>query len=536
MTRNNIRLVIFVTFLIAVVLISQHAVQAQTAGNTWTPYVDVSNTPTASTFPGIAADAAGNVHVVWSEDVGGVTKELQYNSDGSIHYDALGKPVNTLVHAGQVLFYTRWNGQKWLNPIDVQINPYGVINYPKATVDRNGILHVIWVAGEGARARLAYSKVVATRAESAGEWSKPAMLADPVLYAYYPMDIVSDPSGGIHVVYSDIGTEPGAYVINSFDGGNTWSAPVELYRTYDVGGSQEGVSTMRLNIDGKGRLHATWSRYGADGNGKAIYYSQSNDLGRTWSKPFEVATCEPCGYEVDWLNAGVVGDEIHLVWEDTSTIAERISTDGGRTWTGQQQILSKLRGENGFADMVVDSANHLHLLIVKRGDAGTIAHGVWYTVWENGHWRDPILLGIANTNIYSQLGQLSSTSLQDMTRGTINGNGLRYQQSTIVNGNQLFVVVVNEWDGDIWSTYATLSAPFISPKPYPQPMAAPAQVLTSTLQVTPTVASSQPIITNGVLGNQDSRTGDPIILGSLPVLVLIVGTVILIRIARRSPN
>jgi hypothetical protein len=157
-----------------------------------------------------------------------------------------------------------------------------------------------------------------------------------------------------------------------------------LYNTYGASG-EEGVSNTRLVADGKGRLHATWTRFGADGNGKGIYYAQSRDFGRTWSKPLAVAVWQPGWYEVDWLAVGVVEDEIHLVWEGSDVIAflnERISRDGGVTWSEPQRILPNLRGENGFADLVVDSANHLNLLVVLRGDPDAIAHGVLVRLWD----------------------------------------------------------------------------------------------------------------------------------------------------------
>jgi hypothetical protein len=292
---------------------------------------------------------------------------------------------------------------------------------------------------------------------------------------------------------------------------------------------------MKLVADSKGHLHATWTQFGTDGNGKGVYYSQSKDLGRTWSKPVQVAAWQPGWYEVDWLSAGAVGDEIHLVWEGSSNVAalyDRVSTDGGLTWSEPRQILSDLVGENGFADIVVDSANQLHLFVVKRGDAGAITNGVWYTVWDTDHWRDPILLGISNSSLYSQLGQLSASALQSVARGALTGNGLRYQRAAIVNGNELFLVVVNEWDGDIWSSHTRLAAPYIRPQPFPEPAATPTPVPESPSIPTPT---STPVrLTNRIMENQDTNVGDPILVASLPVLLLAIGTVICVWIFRRT--
>lgn len=513
---------------------SRQTALAQGPGGNWSDFVNISNTPTASTYPCITADAAGNVHVLWSEDVGGTTRNLQFQQDGSPLLDSRGNQINNLTASGNTLFYTRWDGKKWLDPTDVQINSSGLAQYPEAVVDLHGILHVVWVSTEGDLARLYYSRVPADQAESAHAWPEPVLLAEPILFAYYPADIATDPTGGLHVLYAQLGIEPGAYIINSLDGGNTWSDPLRLYSTTDAKGAQEGVSNMRIVADGKGRLHATWSRYGADGNGKGIYYSQSSDLGRTWSKPQEVAVWQPGWYEVDWLSVGAVEDEIHLVWEGSAEVAalnERISHDGGLTWGQPHRILSKLVGENGFADLVVDSDNQLHMLWVQRGDADSIAHGVWYTSWNKDYWQDPILLGGSVSDLYARVDQLSPSALKNLMRGTFTGGGLRYPKAAIVNGNQLFVVVVNESDGDIWSSHTTLPAPSIPAKPYPQPTAMPTPTSTPLTRTVPTptlvardLNSDAPV--------KSASAGDPILIGVLPALLLIVGILVYIRIFR----
>jgi hypothetical protein len=531
--RNLVSLVLVLVSLCLELFMLPPTVLAQSPDNGWTAFVNISNTPTASTNPCIVADAAGNVHVLWSEDEGGRTRNLAFNRDGSPELDSRGKQIDYLTDAGNRLYYTRWDGEKWYDPIDVQINLNGELENQEAAVDPRGILHVVWTASEGQQAKLYYSQVQASKAESAHEWSEPTMLAESVLYAYYPMRIVTDSTGGIHIIYSQVGAEPGAYVINSFDGGNTWSAPTQLY---DTTGGEEGVSTMGLVADGKDRLHATWSRYDAGGNGKGIYYSQSRDLGRTWSRPLEVAVWQRDWYEVDWLTVGVVEDEIHLVWEGSADVAalnERISPDGGLTWSQPRRILPKLVGENGFSNLLVDSANQLHMFVVLRGDASAIAQGVWYTAWEKDYWQDPILLGVPNTGLYSQLSQLSPSSLREMMRGALTGNGLRYQQAAIVNGNQLFVVVVNEWDGDIWSSHTTLAVPSIRAKPYPQPTATPAPTSTPMTRTvpTPTLVARAPLSEALV---KSASAGDPILIGVLPVLLLIVGIFAYIRFFRRT--
>jgi hypothetical protein len=529
--------ILVITLLFSISPGSSSKAWAQSPDSSWTEFINISRTATASTIPCIVADTAGNVHVFWSEDVGGETENILLNPEGTPQLDARGNQINYLTGAGNTLYYTRWDGEAWIEPIDIIINPYGLIEYPSSTVDIHGILHVIWVGSEGANTRLYYSRAVSWKANSAFAWSKPVVLAEPVLFAYYPATVVADSSGGIHILFSQLGTDPGAYILNSYDWGNTWSDPIYLYTTDDPSGNNEGVSTVRLIIDKEDHLHATWTRYDKGGNGKAIYYSQSRDLGKTWSEPFEVAKWQPGWYEVDWLNVGVVGDEIHLVWEGSSNVAtqvERFSYDSGLTWSEPNYILPNIVGENGFANLVVDSANQLHLLVVKRGDGYTLSHGIWYTSWEGNHWRDPILLGTTISSIYSMASNFDEHALSSLLRGTFTGNGLRYQEATIVNGNELFVIVVNEWDGEIWSSHTTLSSPFVLPRPYPQPTSTPTSTPTFISQFVNTSTPIPDYQFNGFPSNKGTNTGTLLLLGILPVLLLVVGLITYERIFKRS--
>jgi len=514
-------------------------VLAQSPDGAWTDFENISRTPTSSTFPCIAADAAGNVHVLWSEDVGGERENLVFNSDGTPLLNRWGHQANRLIAFGQTLYYTRWDGTKWLPPVDVHIAPQGYIEYPAAVVDHQGILHVVWISGGMRDGQLYYSRVPMADAMSARYWTKPVVLAEPVVMTYYTTDIVVDLNGGLHVLYFQIGAESGAYVINSLDGGKRWSRPILLYRTSDPYGEQDGVSTVKLVADSTDHLHATWTRYNADGNGEAIFYAQSVDRGQTWSQPFEVATRQPDWYEVDWLNVGVVGNEVHLVWEggQGAFLNECISHDGGLTWSEPRYILTNLIGENGRANLVVDSANQLHLLVTMRGTAAYLIHGIWYTQWEDSHWQDPILLGTTNDKLYEIGGcHLDRSVIQDILKETFTDGGLRYQRAAVVGGNQLFVVVVDEWNGDIWSSHTTLSAPQIGPQPYPK-LTTPTLVPTATSQLIRTSMSTRPAIgaittrpSSGVLENPSAS----VLAGVTPSFLLVVVTILIYRLRHRQ--
>lgn len=519
-------------------LIDTHSVSAQSTGGTWSDFVNITNTPTSSTYPCIVADKSGNVHVFWTEAVGGVVRNLIYNNDGVLQFDPRGNPINMLTETGNTLYYTRWDGKAWLEPLDIQVSPAGNIGYPASAVDSKGIIHTIWIQSVGAEASLLYSYVSVSDAMTAQAWSKPVVLSENLLYNYYPLDIGIDSADRIHVAFSKLGENPGVYIINSSDGGASWSEGQLVYRTYDPDGKIEGGVPIRLYADDKQRLHMTWTRFNQSGNGDAIYYAQSVDFGETWTDPIEIAVRQNGWYEVDWLSTGVIGDEIHLIWEGGSIafINEVISVDGGKTWGETHQILPNLVGENGFANLVVDGSNRLRMLVVKRGDGGTLSHGIWYTTWTNDTWDTPILLGTNISDLYSTAAGMPQDELTAKLKGTFTGNGLRYQQSTIVNGNELFVVVVNEWDGEIWSSHTTFPGITVPGQAYPT------QQVHTTADPTPTNHAITPMTNNiSITTTTPINTTPPrhetnstfyILISTIPVFLLL-GLILVVKKLRQ---
>jgi hypothetical protein len=528
-----IKLVIVFGLIGPIILVPQQKSQAQSDVGDWTDFENISNTPTASTYPCIASDPYGNIHVFWSEDVGGREENPVLDPNSLPELDSYGNPINYLTNIGNSLFYTRWDGKHWSNPVDIQYNGLGSILYPRAVTDHQGLIHLIWSTSIGNNIFLYYSRAPVDRAGSAEAWAQPVLLTDNIVSSNYSFDIAADPSGNIYVLYSQLGLDSGVNFIKSFNSGLTWSEPVSLFNTSDPTGSQEGISPLRIISDTRGWLHATWTRYGSDGNGKAIYYSQSRDSGMSWSEPFEVAEWQPGWYEVDWLSAGILGNEIHLVWEGSSRVAalmERISYDNGQTWANSNQILPDLVGENGFADLITDIANRMHLLVVKRADAGSLSNGIWYTTLEQDHWLSPVLLGVNRPDLYDQIGKLPD--LKAILRNTFSGNGIRYQVSTIVSGNMLFTVAVNEWNGDIWSSHTTLDANYVPPLTYVEK--------TATTTIRPSTASQPlqtmtPVISN--LGNgqpmqNPSNLLNLLILGLTPPVLIIIVSILVVNYIR----
>lgn len=529
-------LAIFIAFTLIQDLSWKQA-NAQSPDGTWSDFENISRTPATSSYPSITTDKMGRVHVLWGEDVGGPTGVVLKNPAGTPILDPMGIPVfEAMQSTGNSLYYSRWEGNHWIKPVEIFYSSIGNIDYPDATIDPNGILHVVWFGSVGEIGQLSYSYVPVNQADDPKAWAQPRILVDRILYAYYPVAIRADAKGGLHIACSVLGTLAGLALLNSYDGGATWSEPTMLYTTNDPIALNEGIAPIRMIADEKSRLHLTFTRYGRDANGRAIYYSQSSDNGMTWTDPFEVATWQLGWYEVDWLNTVVINDEIHLVWEGgpIALLNERISRDSGKTWGAPHQILPNLRGENGYTDLVVDSANQLYLLVVQRADGYILSHGIWFSKWIDDQWDYPVLLGTQNYSLYSTSWKLTQNELLHILRGSFTGDGLRYQRATIVNGNELFVVVVNESRGDIYTSHTKLNAPVIAPQIYPtiavtsfSPLETARPILT-----TPT----KPVISqlNQSTGNHPGRNDFYLIFFSATTAtVLFFGAALIIRKIRK---
>ena len=188
------------------------------------------------------------------------------------------------------------------------------------------------------------------------------------------------------------------------------------------------------------------------------------------------------------------------------------------------------------SDLVTDSSDHLYQVMAKRiqGNGFTV-YGTWYSEMSNGQWKPPMLIDPKNFDFYDNIGSLDSNSIKNLLNQTINDDGLRYQRTAILDGNELFVVVVNEYDGDIYSAHVLLDTPYVAPAVYPTPTAPPE---TPTVLDTPTQAvSQQQIDMTAVSSGEQSRpvaTGSIFIVSTLIVAVMLVVTFVLYHIFHRN--
>jgi hypothetical protein len=155
----------------------------------------------------------------------------------------------------------------------------------------------------------------------------------------------------------------------SVDGGHTWTNTL-----LDVSGAPpdceaEGCETgylgaqIALTSDSAGTVFALWNAGGANGGPERIYFSSSTTAGASWTARVDVSSAGPAvEHCFPAITAGEAGD-VRVAWMDARAADQsghrlwntfyRTSTNGGATWSTENQISSAARGydyilQNGY--------------------------------------------------------------------------------------------------------------------------------------------------------------------------------------------
>jgi hypothetical protein len=407
-------------------LVAARESAAQSGMVEWSQPINLSNTAESSGRPAIVADLSGLVHVFWSEEVGG---------------DSILDIPAQLIHNGNTIFYTRWDGMSWTEPVDILFVPGDQIaEYVAVAVDKEDYLHIVWTG----QSDFYYSTAAGWQAFSARAWSEPMVVAGDSARSAWESDIITDAVGNIHIVFATRGPTAGIYHIASFDRGRTWSAPVLISQPFDT--LETSFSNVRVRVDGADRLHTVWQTNQKEGYGQGVYYARSLDGGQTWAQPVQMGRRDPGEYEVAFPYLAAVGEsEIHMVYIDGEWHIgrwHRISRDGGETWSEPVHILTDLEGVNGYTILLTDGLDGLHLVTTMRTRT-QISGPIFYAHWLGTEWS-PVERPFVES---------------DQT-----GPGAHWTAATIGRGNEIHVVWNTNFShkaGEIWFSRGII--PGVSP-------------------------------------------------------------------------
>lgn len=492
-------------FLLLVVALIQSPVSAQ---NGWRPSRVI---PSYSNIypPFLVADSSGTVHAVYTEEI---------------------------EDRGYAIFYRQWSPEHgWTAPNDVILSRNrGAMHIGGVFLDRRGMLHLSYVLVTSADAGdLIYTQAPAALASDARAWSEGQVLDERAGTLFFA-PIVGSEDGDLSIVYTGQRVGQGIYDVRSHDGGLTWTDPSPLSLVSD-----EGLVLSHINVlvDEASQIHAVWSIADeTSGLGEVVSYAKSPIDHAEWSTPIVLARRESDDYGTDWASMIIHDGALFVLYMDgppAPTRYMRRSFDGGETWTAPERPWPQV-GENGYAVLLKDSANVLHVVLSNRIGEPAVG-GTWHATWLGNGWSELELITPRSEAEAQNTGSYSHEYASRSSR----------PNAVVTQGN----VILATWWHDMRDqppaafSYVVLDAPALPAEPLPTLEASvdaeasptaiaestPSPEPTPTSTVTPALVSDDAPINTG-----DTNPGDIILIGVALPLILVVLVVFLFRVRMLS--
>ncbi len=296
---------------------------------------------------------------------------------------------------------------------------------------------------------------------------------------------------------------------HSADGGQTWSSPQNLSQS-----RSPILNSLRLHVDAQDVIHAVWDEIPSCG-----YISSSNN-GETWSKSTTLyaKTGSPRQAVVGVDNEG----NVVIVWRMTLAgaggdeellIYYQLSADGGSSWSEPAVIpnlLARALNDTPYDayDMAVDSAGHLHLLVIGRTNSTELLPSVLHIEWDGKRWSAPTKL-------------FSATDPPERPAITVSrGNKLHVAWFVRAREDQF----AGGGDYQVWYAQGQSDAPHSTPPPTLPPPPTPTLVPTQTPMPTstpyPTLAPGTSDLPTGLRTESDELL--QLATALLPLVLLVV--------------
>jgi len=177
---------------------------------------------------------------------------------------------------------------------------------------------------------------------------------------------------------------------HSTDGGANWSSPKDISKT--PGDSEH----PQIAVEKSGAIDVVWTD-GSDPKSPDIYFSRSTDGGQTWTASMDISHTP--GVSTEPALAIGQNDSIHVVWSDTSKgeknrdIYYVCSKDGGKTWAKDPLLpavdISNTSGISSEPTIAVGSEGIVHVAWADT-TSGEAHPDIYYARYENGSWSKAI--------------------------------------------------------------------------------------------------------------------------------------------------
>ena len=456
--------------------------------SSWSKPVEITSGTQNFQNPVIIADSSGDMHAFWTQ--------IDINSTTGAQY------------AG--LFYAKWDGQNWSNPIQVISSPDGDIVNPSIVIDSADVLYATWTIQQTGVAY--FSKVVASGANNPAEWVQPVLITPGNEIVASPKIIV-DSTGLLSIIYAvPINEYRGIYLIQSSNNGDTWSAPLQVFDGAKAGWEKVGMPQIIRGLDGQ--YHAIWSRIQLGDNNEAqnIYYSRSIDEGKSWSNPDSVVEAS-----IDWSDiVAVGGNEIHRYWLEnqggTRVLWFESSMDNGINWSRPEGV-SYFGGTLSSVTLALDPKLQPYIFQITQDSFGRVNLNEWQ--WQSNNWTASGALTLGN-------GENMSNENMSAVVSPVGKLGVIYASSlidTVTNSKQYSMEFVDR-SVEISSTIPSITPSLTIATPIPI-TETPQVEISATQQPTSTIALDNSL-NSGSPGPSPNSWLGLIVGSSLAVLMVLI--------------
>src|SRR6266850_2198359 len=241
-----------------------------------------------------------------------------------VHRKSWGRIV-TIVILGLAVLCAPASSQQFSTPKNVSNNSDFSFT-PQLAVDPSGNIYVVWEDDTDTNSNIVFSRL--THGEAT--FSAPKGVSNSAGYSSNPR-IAVDAGGAIIVVWQDTSDflTSNVFFSRSSDGGNTFSAPINLSQTI----VSAFYSVPQIAVDTAGNISVVWES-------DAIWFSGLSNGGATFSAPKMLSTSTDGS--LDPQIAVDKNGNINVVWEDDITGHSDIffarSSDGGATFSTAQNV------------------------------------------------------------------------------------------------------------------------------------------------------------------------------------------------------
>ncbi|MBI2906269.1 MAG: S8 family serine peptidase [Chloroflexi bacterium] len=298
-----------------------------TATGVPTNVTNLSQNSGESSYPAVATDVSGNVHVAWLD-----------NTSGNLE-----------------IFYRRWSGSAW-SPTENLSQNSGRSEDPAVATDASGNVHVAWWDKTSGNYEILYR-----RWSAGGGWSATENLSQNSGESSYPA-VAAVGAGNVHVVWYD-NTSGNTEILYRRWNGSAWSTTENL--SQNSGRSEDPV----VAADPRGNIHVVWDD-NTSGNWE-ISYRRWN--GTAWSPVENLSqNGSPSAYPAVALDAS---GNMHVAWQDAYEILYR--RWNGSAWSSTEN-LSQNSGESSYPAVAVDASGNVFVVWYDKTPGNTeILHRRW---------------------------------------------------------------------------------------------------------------------------------------------------------------